>query len=116
MLNNPANNPGENLSPSRQQEYEGLIKELRCVTCPNQSILDSQAEVALALKEDILLRMQEGESTHSICQTLQSAYGDYILYRPPLNAKTSLLWWGPFIMLAIGLGIWLKCFGFKKKC
>jgi cytochrome c-type biogenesis protein CcmH len=90
-------------SPVKVQAYEQLIKELRCVTCPNQSIADSQAPVAQAMREDIFQRLAAGESSQSIRDYLLVRYGDYVLYRPRVKAATWFLWAGPFLLLGVGL-------------
>lgn len=93
-------------SQDQQAQFDRLVKEIRCVTCPNQSIADSQAPVASAMKEDIRRRLEQGESEQAIRDYLISHYGDYVTYWPPLQKETLALWWGPFIMLIIGATIW----------
>lgn len=90
-------------SPNKAQTFQDLIKEFRCVTCPNQSIADSQAPVAAAMRDDIYRRVQTGESPEQIREYLLSRYGDYVTYRPRFKAATWFLWSGPFILLALGL-------------
>lgn len=90
-------------SPNKAQTFQDLIKEFRCVTCPNQSIADSQAPVAAAMRDDIYRRVQTGESAEQIRAFLLSRYGDYVTYKPRLKAATWFLWSGPFILLALGL-------------
>lgn len=90
-------------SPNKAQTFQELIKEFRCVTCPNQSIADSQAPVAAAMRDDIYRRVQTGESPEQIRTFLLSRYGDYVTYKPRLKAATWFLWSGPFILLALGL-------------
>lgn len=90
-------------SPNKAQTFQELIKEFRCVTCPNQSIADSQAPVAAAMRDDIYRRVQTGESPEQIRAFLLSRYGDYVTYKPRLKAATWFLWSGPFILLALGL-------------
>ncbi|MGE3319294.1 MAG: cytochrome c-type biogenesis protein CcmH [Candidatus Berkiella sp.] len=90
-------------SPNKAQTFQELIKEFRCMTCPNQSIADSQAPVARAMREDVYRRVQSGESSEAIRRYLLSRYGDYVTYRPRLTQATWFLWSGPFILLAFGL-------------
>ena len=90
---------------SDQKQFESLIKEYRCVTCPNQSIADSGAPVAQAMKAEIYRRLKNGETPASIRTYLISRYGEYVVYRPGLDTNP-WLWAIPFIMSTIGLIIW----------
>jgi cytochrome c-type biogenesis protein CcmH len=90
-------------SPVKAQTFQDLIKEFRCVTCPNQSIADSQAPIAAAMRDDIYRRVQTGETSEEIREYLFSRYGEYVSYRPRLKAATWFLWSGPFILLGLGL-------------
>src|SRR5437868_11346851 len=76
-------------------QFENTLKEFRCVTCPNQSLADSSAPVAQAMQEEIYHSLQNGESMVSIRERLIDSYGDYVLYRPPLDQRTWLLWLFP---------------------
>lgn len=87
---------------SEQQCFDHLVSEIRCVTCPNQTIADSNAPIARAMKESIYRRLQAGESEAAIRQYLLSNYGEYVSYRPPVAKETWVLWWGPLGMLFIG--------------
>ncbi len=90
-------------SPQHAQSFQELIKEFRCVTCPNQSIADSQAPVACAMRDDIYRRVQAGETPESIRGYLLERYGDYVTYCPPIKPATWFLWGGPFILFALAL-------------
>lgn len=96
--------------PIKQQQFSALVKEIRCVTCPNQSIGDSQAPIAIAMKEDIYRRLEEGESEQAIRDYLLSHYGEYVSFRPPVQKETWALWGGPFAMLLLGGAIWSTFF------
>lgn len=90
------------------RQYEKILKEFRCVTCPNQNIADSQAPVAQAMREEIHQRLQKGESVEEIKVYLVERFGDYVLYRPPVKKQTWFLWVAPFILL-VGVGIgWVR--------
>lgn len=93
---------------SSRPGYVEFLKEFRCVTCPNQNIMDSSAPVAQAMKEEIARRWEQGESPETIRAFLLAQYGDYVLYRPALKGQTYLLWLGPFLMLCAGFAIWFK--------
>ena len=88
--------------------FQGLVKECRCVTCPNQSIADSQAPIANAMKDEIYNRVKQGESRENIRDYLQSNYGDYVLYNPPMKQSTWMLWILPVFMLLLGLFYWFR--------
>lgn len=94
--------------PAMERDYDKLVNEIRCVTCPNQSIADSQAPIAVAMREDIARRLEAGESGDAIRDYLLSRYGDYITYRPVINKETGFLWWGPIVFLLMGVGFWLR--------
>ena len=80
-----------------------LTLELRCMTCQNQSIYDSESEFSNDIKKIIRNKYEEGESTEEIKEFLVQRYGEYILFKPLLNYKNLFLWAFPFILLGIGL-------------
>jgi cytochrome c-type biogenesis protein CcmH len=82
-----------------------LANELRCMVCQNQTLADSNAELAVDMRNRIREELQAGKSEEEVVDLLVSRYGDFVLYRPPLKATTMLLWTGPFLLLA--LGAWL---------
>ncbi|MDP2227954.1 MAG: cytochrome c-type biogenesis protein CcmH [Moraxellaceae bacterium] len=88
-------------SPAQEQRYRVLIEELRCPKCQNQNLAGSDAGVATDLKNRAYTLMQEGHSDDEIRAYLIERYGDFITYRPPLRAGTWLLWFGPFLLLAL---------------
>jgi cytochrome c-type biogenesis protein CcmH len=93
--------------PAKQQRYESLIKELRCLVCQNQSLADSDADLAKDLRDEVYQIIQSGKSEQEAAQFLVDRYGDFVLYRPPLKPATSLLWMGPFALLLVGTAfIW----------
>lgn len=83
---------------------QALTTELRCVVCQNESLADSQAPLALDLKREIRARMDAGDSDEQIRRFLVERYGDFVTYRPPLDARTVLLWFAP-LLLAVGGGV-----------
>lgn len=88
--------------PEKQQRYEQLINELRCLVCQNQTIADSNAELALDLRNKVAEQLAAGSSDEEIINYLTARYGDFVLYRPPIQSNTMLLWAGPFLLLGIG--------------
>jgi cytochrome c-type biogenesis protein CcmH len=88
--------------PEMQARYEKLIAEIRCVTCQNQSIKDSNALIAADLKREIRRLMSEGKSDDGVAEFLVARYGDFILYRPRMAGKTLPLWIAPFLLVLFG--------------
>jgi len=80
-----------------------LAAELRCLVCQNQSLADSNAELAVDLRRQIREQLGRGASERDVLDYMVQRYGDFILYRPPLKASTVLLWCGPFLLLGLGI-------------
>ena len=85
-----------------QARYQRLIEEVRCLTCQNQSIKDSNAPLARDLRAVVREQMEAGATDAEIYAFLQARYGDFALYKPPFSAKTALLWLSPVLLLVIG--------------
>jgi cytochrome c-type biogenesis protein CcmH len=83
-----------------------LETELRCLVCQNQTLADSNAPLAEDLRREVRELAKSGKSDSEIKQYLVARYGDFVLYRPPLNSNTWLLWIGPFALLFGGGAIW----------
>ena len=90
-------------NPEQQEAYENLTSELRCLVCQNQTIADSNAELAADLRRQVYEMLQQGKSKQDIAQFMTDRYGDFVLYNPPFKLKTGLLWIGPVVFLFIGL-------------
>jgi cytochrome c-type biogenesis protein CcmH len=90
-------------NPEQQEAYETLTSELRCLVCQNQTIADSNAELAADLRRQVQEMLEQGKSREEIVQFMTDRYGDFVLYKPPFKAKTSLLWIGPIAFLLLGL-------------
>ncbi len=99
--------------PAKQQAYENLVKVLRCLVCQNQSLADSDADLAKDLRTEVYNIIQSGKSEEEAVKFLVDRYGDFVLYNPPLKPATSLLWAGPFALLAGGL-VWLGLLAKKR--
>ena len=87
-----------------EKRFHALVAELRCVMCQNQSLADSNAQIAVDLRREVLQLMREGRSDQEVRDFLVARYGEFVLYRPKMGAKTALLWFGP-LLLAIGAGL-----------
>tara|TARA_B100001013_G_C24620865_1_gene447179 strand:- start:2576 stop:2998 length:423 start_codon:yes stop_codon:yes gene_type:complete len=88
--------------PVMQSKYEQLISEIRCLVCQNQSIKDSNVFLAVDLRNEIRRLLENGRSESEIKQFLVDRYGDFVLYQPPLNEKTFLIWFSPLLLLLAG--------------
>ncbi len=88
--------------PALQARYEGMIAEVRCVVCQNQSIKDSNAVLAIDLRREIRRLISEGKTDGEVADFLVTRYGDFILYRPQFSGKTLYLWVAPFLLILLG--------------
>lgn len=88
--------------PARQQMYERLTHEVRCLVCQNQTIADSTAPLAGDLRREIRGMVEEGRTEDEIRTFLLDRYGDFVLYRPRFNPATALLWLAPVLLLLLG--------------
>ena len=80
-----------------------IAGELRCLVCQNQTIADSQAGLAVDLRNQVRELIKRGESDAQIVDYMTARYGDFVLYRPPLKSSTAFLWFGPLLMLLAGM-------------
>ena len=85
------------------ERVKKLTLELRCMTCQNQSIYDSDADFSNDIKKIVKQKLQEGESERDIKNFLVERYGEYILFRPLMNNYNIFLWSFPFILLIFGV-------------
>jgi cytochrome c-type biogenesis protein CcmH len=89
--------------PVLEERVMNLSKELRCLVCQNETLADSRADLAVDLRNQIREQMKAGKSDKEIIAFLTERYGKFILFRPPMDATTYLLWFGPFVLLLGGL-------------
>ena len=80
-----------------------LADQLRCLVCQNQTIADSNAELAVDLRRQIREQIAQGRSDGQIVDFMVERYGDFVLYRPPLKGTTLFLWFGPPLLLLLGI-------------
>ena len=90
-------------SDAERERFYDLAGELRCMGCQNQSLADSDAPLARDLRRELYELMQSGRSDGEIKTYLTERYGDFVLYRPPLDRRTWWLWFGPGVLAVIGL-------------
>ena len=89
--------------PNLQARYETLIHGFRCLVCQDETVADSDADLAADFRRQIHAMVAAGKSDAEIKGYMVERYGNYVLYDPPVQASTWLLWTGPFILLGIGL-------------
>lgn len=102
-------------SEQQRATYQQLTKELRCPKCQNQNIADSNAPLAEDMRDLSYQMLKEGKSREEIIQFMVVRYGDFVHYRPPFTAVTSILWWGPLLIVVIGIGVAVGLTRKKKK-
>ncbi|WP_373183711.1 cytochrome c-type biogenesis protein CcmH [Halomonas campaniensis] len=93
-------------SEAQRQQYETLTRELRCTVCQSETIHESNAELAADMRRRVYRMTLDGQEADAIVDFMVARYGDYVRYRPPLQANTALLWASPFLLLAGGLLVW----------
>ena len=92
---------------TERQRYLYFTRELRCPKCQNQNLADSAAPIAADLRHEVYRLLQEGRSDAEVVDFMVTRYGEYVLYKPPLDHKTWLLWGAPVALLGLGfLVIW----------
>ena len=96
--------PAAAADPAFEKRVTRLSEELRCLVCQNQTIADSNAELAVDLRNQVREQMRQGRSDDAIRNYMVERYGDFILYRPPVKASTALLWFGPLVLVVGGIG------------
>ena len=84
-----------------RERFRSLTEELRCPKCQNQNIADSNAPIATDLRREIYRMLDDGRSDKEIVDFLVMRYGDFVMYKPPLDSRTWLLWYGPFGLLGL---------------
>ncbi|MFW5969460.1 MAG: cytochrome c-type biogenesis protein [Halofilum sp. (in: g-proteobacteria)] len=91
---------------AEENRYRDLLEEVRCLVCQNQSLESSDAELARDLRNEVYrLVVEEDRSREEAIEFLTERYGDFVLYRPPMQASTWLLWFGPVVLLVVGAAI-----------
>ncbi|XQW84439.1 cytochrome c-type biogenesis protein [Thalassotalea piscium] len=86
-----------------QTRYDALVKELRCPKCQNQNLADSNAPIAADLRREVYELLKQNKSDGEIVDFMVKRYGEFVLYRPKVSSLTYILWFGPAILLFIGV-------------
>lgn len=91
-------------TPALQSRYETLTHQFRCLVCQDEDIATSNADLAVNLRNRVRDMLLAGKTDQQIVDYMVDRYGQFVLYKPPLQANTLLLWLGPFALLLIALG------------
>ena len=103
LLVNAEEAPRPSPDPILEKRVLAIAEELRCLVCQNQTIADSDAALAVDLRQQVREKLAQGMSDRDVSAFMVERYGDFVLYRPPVKTTTLLLWFGPFLLLAGGL-------------
>jgi cytochrome c-type biogenesis protein CcmH len=90
---------------AQELRFQHLTSELRCLVCQDENLADSNADFARDLRHKVFELMQQGKSDAQIKQYLVDRYSDFVLYDPPVNRRTWLLWFGPLLLLLAGMAV-----------
>ncbi|HFD12575.1 MAG TPA: cytochrome c-type biogenesis protein CcmH [Crenotrichaceae bacterium] len=90
-------------NPEYAARYENLIYQMRCLVCQNQTIADSDADLAQDLRDEIFKMINSGKTDQQIIEFMVARYGEFVLYKPRVEKKTWLLWGGPMLLLFSGI-------------
>lgn len=99
--------PAASADPALDAKVHAIAVELRCLVCQNQTIADSNADLAVDLRNQVKSMVQRGDSREQIIDYMTARYGDFVLYRPPVKASTALLWYGPGALLVLALAVFV---------
>jgi cytochrome c-type biogenesis protein CcmH len=89
--------------PAQEARAQSLDREIRCVQCQNEPIAQSTADIAVDMRALVRERIAAGDSDAEIRTFFRERYGDFVLFRPPFDARTWALWAAPFLLLGVGL-------------
>jgi len=102
-------------NPALEAQVNTISNELRCLVCQNQTIADSNADLAIDLKNQIRTQLTQGRTQAEILDYMVQRYGDFVLYKPPLKASTWFLWLGPFAILLLAFFFLWRQIQVRKK-
>lgn len=94
--------PAIELNAEQEALYRALLPDLRCLVCQNESLADSTAPLAQDLKYEVRGLVAQGRGEAEIKKYLTDRYGDFVLFKPPFDPRTALLWIGPFLLALLG--------------
>lgn len=88
-----------------RERFQQLTNELRCPKCQNQNLAGSNSPIASDLRREIYRMVEEGKQDDEITDFMVSRYGEFVLYRPRMTESTWVLWYGPFVLVAVGFAV-----------
>ncbi|MCE8010394.1 cytochrome c-type biogenesis protein CcmH [Halomonas desiderata] len=100
--------PVEFDNEAQKRQYDTLVRELRCTVCQSETIHESNAELAADMRRRVYDMTLAGHDADAIIEFMVQRYGDYVRYRPPLQANTWLLWASPFLLMFGGALVWWR--------
>jgi len=100
---------------AEKQHFKDLIGQLRCLVCQNETLADSDADLAHDLRAEVYEMMTSGKSDQEVIDFLVNRYGDFVLYKPPVKPSTYLIWYGPFVLLVIAALLLLRAVGRQRQ-
>ena len=100
----------EEITSQERELYQQIIQEVRCLVCQNQSVAESNADLAKDLRTEIMEQVKQGSSEKDIKSYLLLRYGDFVLYDPSFKKSTYILWLSPVLIILLILG-WLRKIG-----
>ena len=103
----PVEAPTVATDPVLEAKVLKIAAELRCLVCQNQTIADSNADLAVDLRNQVRDMIKRGDSQDQVIDYMTARYGDFVLYRPPVKGTTALLWFGPAALLIGGLAVFV---------
>ena len=115
----PLAHAGEAVPTAEDPVLEKRVMEvshnLRCLVCQNQTIADSNAELAVDLRNQVREKLKQGESEKEILNYMVSRYGDFVLFKPLVKSTTWLLWFGPLLLVVLGVGVLIVMLRQRRK-
>jgi cytochrome c-type biogenesis protein CcmH len=100
---------------AEEQHFKDVIGQLRCLVCQNETLADSDADLAHDLRAEVYEMMKSGKSDQEVIDFLVKRYGDFVLYNPPVKPSTYLIWYGPFVLLAIAALLLMRAVGRQRQ-
>ena len=107
--------PASKLDAAGARRAAALAEQLRCLVCQNQSIAESNAELAVDLRREISEQIRAGRSDTDIRDFMVARYGDFVLYRPPVKSHTLLLWFGPALLAIAALFAFIRALRNRRR-
>ena len=105
----------DEFDPAKNKRLLSISEKLRCLVCQNQTIAESNADLAVDLRRQVREQIAAGRSDDEIIRYMTDRYGDFVLYKPPFKASTAILWAGPVILLVLVLGWYIATVRRRKK-